>query len=143
MPDGLLRLVLGGVLLLHGLGHGGAMGALWWIAARPGTNTGGWAAARLWAAPSISTSGSAVIAVSFWTMAMVTFVVAALGFWGVVVPAEWWRPAAVFGAMVSLVGIGLFAGTWPTFNTLAAVAVNLGVLWVILILGWSARPVGA
>ena len=45
MPDGPMRVVLGTVLLLHGLGHGGAMGALWWIAARPGTDTGGWEAA--------------------------------------------------------------------------------------------------
>jgi hypothetical protein len=29
---------------------------------------------------------------------------------------------------VSLTGIGLFLGTWPTFNTVAAIAVNVGVL---------------
>jgi hypothetical protein len=140
MPDGTLRLVLGGILLLHGIAHGGAMGSLWWVATRPGTNTGGWTAARLWVAPNISANAATIVAVCFWTVAMVAFVVAALGFLNVVVPAEWWRPAAVIGALVSLVGIGLFAGTWPSFNTMAAVAVNVGVLVAIFILGWAAEP---
>jgi hypothetical protein len=43
MPDGMMWLILGAVLLVHGLGHGGAIGALWWVNARPGTETGGWA----------------------------------------------------------------------------------------------------
>lgn len=142
MPDGMMRLILGGVLLVHGLGHGGAIGALWWVNARPGTETGGWAAARLWVAPTITGNAATVIAVSFWTVAMIAFVVAALGFWGVVVPAAWWRPAAVIGAVVSLVGITLFAGTWPLFNAVAAVTVNIGVLVAVFGLGWSAQPAG-
>jgi hypothetical protein len=71
---------------------------------------------------------------------MLAFVIAGLGFIGVVVPPEWWRPAAVLGAAVSLVGIALFAGTWPPFNTLAAVAVNVGVLVVVFVLRWGSEP---
>ena len=37
-------------------------------------------------------------------------------------------------AVVSLTGIGLFLGTWPTFNTVAAIAVNIGVL-ALLVMG--------
>ena len=142
MPDGVTRLVIGGILFLHGIAHGGAIGALWWISARPGTDTGGWEAARMWATPGLSANVATAVAVAFWTSAIVAFVVAAFGFWGVIVPAEWWRPAAVIGAAISLVGIVLFAGTWPIFNTLAAVAVNVGVLIAVFVLGWSARPVG-
>ncbi len=142
MPDGTLRLILGGLLFLHGLAHGGAMGSLWWIATRPGVDTGGWTAARLWAAPGIATNVATATAIGFWSAAVVAFVVAALGFWGVVVPADWWRPAAVGGAMVSLVGIVLFAGTWPLFNTVAAVIVNVAVLVAVLVLHWGAEPVG-
>lgn len=40
MPDGVSRLVIGGILFLHGIAHGGAIGALWWISSRPGTDTG-------------------------------------------------------------------------------------------------------
>lgn len=140
MPDGRMRLAIGAVLFLHGIAHGGAMGALWWISARPGTDTGGWEATRMWAAPAVAGNVSTLVAVAFWTGALVAFVVTALGFWGVVVPAEWWRPAAVIGATVSLVGIALFAGTWPIFNTLAAVAVNVAVLVVVFVLGWAAQP---
>ena len=142
MPDGVTRLVIGGILFLHGIAHGGAIGALWWISARPGTDTGGWEAARMWATPGLGANVATAVAVGFWTSAIVAFVVAAFGFWGVIVPAEWWRPAAVIGAAISLVGIALFAGTWPIFNTLAAVAVNVGVLIAVFVLGWSARPVG-
>lgn len=140
MPDGTLRLILGGVLFLHGIAHGGAMGSLWWVATRPSADTGGWTAARLWIAPNIAGNAATAIAIGFWTAAMVAFVVAALGFWNVVVPPEWWRPAAVIGAAVSLGGIALFAGTWPPFNTMAAVAVNVGVLVAIFMLGWAAEP---
>jgi len=40
MSDQMLRLVVGGVLLVHGLGHGGALAALVWLRLRPGANTG-------------------------------------------------------------------------------------------------------
>jgi hypothetical protein len=46
--------------------------------------------------------------------------------------AEIWRPIAMMAAVVSLIGIGLFLGTWPTFNTLAAIAVNTGLLASLL-----------
>lgn len=142
MPDGVVRLIIGVVLLLHGIAHGGAMGALWWVSARPGTDTGGWTAARLWAAPALGTTATTAVAVGFWTVSMLAFVIAGLGFIGVVVPPEWWRPAAVLGAAVSLVGIALFAGTWPPFNTLAAVAVNIGVLVAVFLLRWGSEPMG-
>lgn len=141
MPDSTLRLILGGVLLLHGIAHGGAIGSLWWVATRPDVETGGWTAARMWAAPAVAGNVATAVAVAFWTAAMVAFVVAALGFWNVAVPPDWWRPAAVIGAVVSLVGIALFAGTWPLFNTFAAIAVNVAVLVVVFGLGWSAEPI--
>lgn len=137
MPDGLLRLTVGGAILLHGLGHGGAIGALLWIAARPGTETGGWTAARSWALPGLANSSAAVVASAFWLVTMAGFVIAALGFWGVIVPGGWWRPVAVGSAVVSMAGIGLFAGTWPTFNTLAALAMNIAVLAAIFWLDWG------
>ena len=34
MSDQMLKLVITGALALHGLGHGGAVGALAWMAAR-------------------------------------------------------------------------------------------------------------
>lgn len=120
------------VVLLHGLGHGGALIALAWIAAWPGTGTGAWTAARSWALPDLATETATVVAACFWCIALVAFVVAGTGMAGVPGTAAIWRGAGVAGAIVSLTGIGLFAGTWPAFNTLAAVAVNVGDLALVI-----------
>ena len=50
MSDSSVRLVILGALLLHGISHGGALAALAWIGARPGSDTGSWQAARSWLA---------------------------------------------------------------------------------------------
>ncbi len=135
MSDSLLKLVLGGALLLHGLGHGGAFGALVWIWARPGTDTGGWTAARSWLLPALPASTASTVASAFWILALVGFVAAALAFTGVL-PGEAWRPLAAASALVSLVGIMAFAGTWPAFNTVAALGVNVAVLVALVGLHW-------
>jgi hypothetical protein len=55
------------------------------------------------------------------------------------VPGEAWRPLAVVSAIVSMLGIMLFIGTWPTFNTLAALGVNVAVLVAVLGLHWPSE----
>jgi hypothetical protein len=120
------------VLVLHGLGHGGAVIALAWIAARPGGETGAWSAARSWALPRLTARSATLAACAFWGTALVAFVIAGAGLAGVPGTAAVWREAAAGGAIVSLAGIGLFAGTWPVFNTLAAIIVDVAVLVVLL-----------
>jgi hypothetical protein len=136
MSDPIVKLIIAGALALHGLGHGGALGALIWIGARPGTDTGGWHAARSWLVPSLPAGTAATVASVFWILSLIGFVAAALAFWGVLGPGEAWRPLAVVSAIVSMLGIVLFIGTWPTFNTLAALGVNVAVLVALLGLHW-------
>jgi len=136
MSDQTIKLIAGGVLLLHGLGHGGALGALAWIRLRPGTPTGAWHAAQSWLLP-LSADTATAVASALWIASLVGFVVAAMSFWDVLVPEAVWRPLAVASAIVSIAGIGLFFGTWPMFNTLAALAVNAAVLVAVLWLRWS------
>ena len=136
MSDSLIRLVIAGALLLHGLGHGGALGALAWIGARPGTDSGGWHAARMWLATGLPAGTATTVASAFWIVSLIGFVAAALAFWGIGLPGEAWRPLAVVSALISLVGIVLFFGTWPMFNTLAALTVNVAVLVALLGLRW-------
>ncbi len=140
MSDQMLRLVIGGVLLVHGLGHGGALGALLWIRFRPRASTGDWAAARTWLMPSMPAETAATLASVFWIAALVGFVIAALSFWGVVLPTDVWRSVALGSAVVSMIGIVLFFGTWPAFNTVAALAVNVAVL-VAVWLRWPPQSV--
>jgi hypothetical protein len=79
-----------------------------------------------------------MVAGTFWVISMLGFVAAALAFWGIVLPGDLWRPLAIGSAIVSLVGITLFFGTWPPFNTVAALAVNVAVLVSLLVVRWPA-----
>lgn len=76
------------------------------------------------------------MAVIFWVLSLIGFVAAALSFWGIFVPGEAWKQLAVASAIVSTLGIALFLGTWPPFNTLAALGVNVAVLVTQLWLHW-------
>jgi hypothetical protein len=136
MSDQTIKLIVAGVLLLHGLGHGGAIGALAWIRLRPRTPTGDWHAARSWLVPSLPADTAMTLASVFWIVSLVGFAMAALSFWGVLIPGSVWRPLAVASALVSIGGISLFFGTWPVFNTLAALVVNAAVLVAVLWLHW-------
>ncbi|MHB8961204.1 MAG: hypothetical protein ACYDAN_16460 [Candidatus Limnocylindrales bacterium] len=143
MPDQTIKLIAAGVLLLHGLGHGGAAIALAWIRLRPGTPTGDWLAARSWLLPSLAAPTATTLASAFWIVSLAGFVLAAMSFWGVVLPGGVWRPVAVASALVSIAGIALFFGTWPMFNTLAALVVNVAVLAAVLWLRWPPAGVVA
>ncbi len=141
MSDQTLKLAVAGVLLLHGLGHGGAVAALAWIRLRPGTPTGDWHAARSWLIPSLHADMATAVASAFWIASLVGVVIAAMSFWGVVIPGGVWRPLAVVSGLVSIAGIACFFGTWPMFNTLAALAVNVAVLVAVLWLRWPPAAV--
>ena len=143
MSDQTIKLIAAGVLLLHGLGHGGALGALAWIRLRTGAPTGAWHAAHSWLVPSLPADTATTIAGAFWIASLAGFVIAAMSLWGVGVPDSVWRPLAVVSALVSIAGIALFFGTWPMFNTLAALAVNVAALAAVLWLRWSpVAPLG-
>ena len=114
MSDLTLRLVVGSVLLVHGFGHSGALAALIWLRVRPGANTGNWLPARSWLIPALPADTAMSLASAFWIVALAGFVLAALSFWGILVPAGVWQPLGVGTALVSLAGIVLFLGPWPT-----------------------------
>ena len=140
MSDQTLRWLIGAVILLHGIAHMGAIGALWWVGSGRATTGGGWTAARSWVVPSLVGSRATKVAVSLWVVALAGFSMTALAFLGIVLPIEVWRPLSVGAAIVSTTGIVMFLGTWPIFNTLAALAVNIAVL-VAAFVDWPPAPV--
>jgi hypothetical protein len=140
MSDETLRLVAGGVLMVHGVAHVGAIAALLWIRSGRPTGGGSWTAARSWLVPSLATDAAAGIAITFWVVALTGFAATALAFWGVGLPVDAWRPLGVLSAVVSAGGIVLFLGNWPVFNTLAALAVNVAVL-VAVATNWPPQSV--
>lgn len=137
MSPQLIKIIIAGVLLLHGLGHGGAIGAL--ITIDRGVPSGKWLEARSWLFPKLAPQAAKIIAITLWVLSLLGFVAAALSFWGVLLPGDFWRPLALIFAFISFVGIALFWGTWPMFNTLAAQAVNLAVIITQLWLHWPAK----
>jgi hypothetical protein len=58
------------------------------------------------------------------------------GFYGILVPANWWRPLAIVFAVISLVGLILFGRSWPIFNFIGASAMNIAVLVALFWLHW-------
>lgn len=140
MSDEMLRLVTGGVLMVHGVAHVGAIGALLWLRSGRPTGAGSWSAARSWLIPSLATDTAAAIAITFWAAALIGFVFTALAFWGVILPVDVWRPVGIISASVSAGGIVLFFGTWPMFNTLAALVVNIAV-FVAVATNWPPSSV--
>ncbi len=134
MSDQTIKVLIAGVLLLHGLGHAGVVGAF--IANSLGHATGRFLPARSWLFPSLPAPAARTAASAFWVLSAIGFVAAAMSFWGILVPGDMWRQIAVMFAIVSGLGIVLFWGTWPTFNMLAALGVNIAVLVTQLWLHW-------
>jgi hypothetical protein len=129
-----IKILITGVLLVHGLGHGGAIGAL--VAIDRGVPSGKWLPARAWLFPNLAPRVAKIIAITFWALSLLGFVAAALSFWGILIPGELWRSLALIFAFISFIGIALFWGTWPMFNALAAQVVNLTVIITQLWLSW-------
>ncbi len=120
-----LRYLVAGALFVHGVGH----------------LLGFWMPARSWLLPGMNERARRVVSRVIWVAAAFGFVAACLGFWGVVIPGEWWRPLAVGTAVVSLVGLVLFWNTWPAFSRLGALAMNVAVLVTQLWIHWPSIDV--
>jgi hypothetical protein len=86
--------------------------------------------------PTLAPAGGTIVAGTLWVLSAIGFVAAAFSFWGLLVPGDLWRQLAVASSVVSGSGILLFLGTWPVFNTSAALGVNIGVLVALLWLHW-------
>jgi hypothetical protein len=127
-----IRLLVAGVLFLHGIAHLGALAAL--LVNRSGHNTDGWLPARSWLFPSLAPATFAASAL--WVLSAIGFVATALSFWGLLIPGDLWRQLAVASSIVSATGIVLFLGTWPVFNATAALGVNIAVIVALLWLHW-------
>lgn len=129
-----IKILIAGALLLHGLGHVGAIGAL--VAHGLGASTGPWRPARSWLLRPLPAPVATTVASIFWALSAIGFVAASMSFWGILVPGELWRQLALASSVVSILGIVLFFGIWPLFNTFAALGMNIAVLVTQLSMHW-------
>ena len=137
-----LRLVIAAVLLLHGLAHLVALGALLSTLAGVRSPTG--PVPRLWALRTLSTRSLALVGALLWGAATAGFLGAAGAFWGLWLNASAWRPLASGASLISILGIAVFAGTWPgspsrnrsVLNTAIAAFMDAVILAALLWLRW-------
>ena len=115
-----VKIVIAGALFVHGVGH----------------TLGYFMPARSWLFPKLPATTMRVIANIVWTLAVIGFVLSSLSFLGVVLPSDLWRPLAVVFSIVSLLGLSLFWGMWPLFNTIGAFAMNIAILVTQLWIDW-------
>ena len=120
MSTNIIRILIAGALFVHGVGH----------------TLGLFMPSRSWLMPNAGEPALRTISRVLWVLTAVGFILSFLGFLGVIVPSDWWRPLAVVFALVSLLGLGLFWGTWPAFNTAGALGMNVAILVTQLWLRW-------
>ena len=131
MDAGMVRLVVAGELGAHGIGH-----VLGWMPAWAITQFEG-VSSRSWLLTGVMGDGGARLAAgALFLVPTVGFLVAAAG---LLTGQPWWRQAAVASAAVSLAATALFPQAFTTGSTAGSVAVNLVVLYGLLVAGWGAE----
>jgi uncharacterized integral membrane protein len=120
MSPSTIRILIAGALFVHGIGH----------------TLGFWKPAHSLPSLKIPEPTLRLVAGIIWTLVAVGFIASAMRFYGVLVPANWWRPLAIVFAMFSLIGSILFGRSWPIFNFICAAALNNTVLLALLWLHW-------
>ena len=121
MSNDIVRYLVGGFLIVHGLGHAG----------------GYWMFVKSWLSPALVDSPLKWLFVVVWLAAMVSFLVGGIA---LLQQQTWWRCAAVGGAIISVLVSALYIQGAP----LNAAAADVIILLAILALNWpSADVVGA
>jgi hypothetical protein len=132
-----LKLLIGGVLIAHGIGH-----VLGWFPVFGWARSPGWTGDSWLLSGTVGSGPANVLAVVLWGVAMVGFVLVGLGVLGLPVPAGWLRPLAVVAAVASLLAVGLFWESIPAVSgRIGAVAVDVIVLWAVLVGHWPSTDV--
>src|SRR5690242_1378722 len=67
--------------------------------------------------------GSPTIAMAAAGLASLALIVAIAGLWGIVIPADWWRPAAIVGALSSMVLFSIYLSPLSVIPMLVDAAV--------------------
>jgi len=124
-----IKLVICGALLVHGIGHVLFLAPTLRLAAWADQTGQSWLAEQL-----IGDGAARLLGAAAWTLAMVLFVAAAFGAY---LDTDWWQPAAAVGAVVSLVAIVAFWTGIYTASAVFALAFDVVVLVVLVAARWQ------
>jgi hypothetical protein len=133
-----MRIVLGLFLIGHALIHAGYLSP-----APPKTADGPewpFVMAKSWLVTGLGIGPEVVrvLGTALVILTLVTLIGAGLASIGLVVPNAWWPQLAVSGAVASLAVLLLFFHPW----LLLGVAIDLGLLYLVLLANWSPVEVG-
>lgn len=130
----MLKLVIGIVLLAHGVGH--VLGIFPVVGVAPMSTLPKWTG-ESWLLPSSPPTMSHAIGGVLWGVALVGFVLLSFVVFGWL-SETWWQPLAVGSAAASLVAVALFPSAFPTLvNVVGAAAVDVVVLVATIAYQWA------
>jgi hypothetical protein len=128
----MLKILIGLVLLAHGIGHSMGLLQVFKVAAvNPEWQGDSWILTGLTGATATQWIGAVL-----WTTAIIGFAALAAVVVGWL-PEGWWEPLAIGSAAVSLAGLALFPTAFPIFSTVGALVVNVAVLAAVLWADWT------
>jgi hypothetical protein len=127
-----LRILIGVLLILHGVIHGILAVVPNPNAAKPVAATFFSEWAGQWLRDMLSGSALQVIAIVLAAIAGVGFIAAGLAMFGFLLPHNWWRALAIASSAVSLVLCLLF---WNTYLIVGPV-VAIGIIVVVGLIRW-------
>ncbi len=133
MSSDVLRLLLFGVLLVHGLGQMlGVMAALGY------SKLDDWSSYSWLLSDLLGDPLSRAICFVIFLIPLIGFNVAALALMSWLFPHDWWRPLALISSVTSLVALALYWHAFPKFfpNKIGSIAVNVAILISFLIVDW-------
>ncbi len=131
----IVKVVVAGVLGAHGVGH--VMG---WMPALGLARFEGVSSVSWLLSSTAGDSAARVVAIGLFAVPTVGFIAAAAG---LLLGQPWWRSVAVASAATSLAASALYPQALPFGSTVGSVAVNVVVLYGILVAQWGADAAAA
>ncbi len=133
-----LQIVIGLVLLAHGIGHSMGLLQVFKVATvNPAWHGDSWLLTGMAGA-----SATHAIGVALWSVALVGFVALGAVVFGWL-PEAWWQPLAIVASTASLAGLLFFPIAFPTFSTIGALIVDVAVLVAVFWYGWVPSDLAA
>ena len=129
MSTSTIRIITGLVLIVHGIGHAMAFFPALNIASTDKWHFRSWLLSGL-----LGDTLSKVLVMILFGAALIGFIAAGLGLFGLLVPHSAWERLAVVSAVISLVALALFWNSFASLfpNKIGAIAVNIATLWALL-----------
>jgi len=129
MDAGLIRIIGAGVLAAHGIGHTLGWLPAWGVTTFEGVSSNSWALTGV-----IGDAPARAVGGVLFVLPMVGFLAAAAG---LALGQPWWRQVAVVSAALSLAATALYPQAFTVSSTAGSIAVNVVVLYGILVAGWG------